>query len=392
MTSEHFERDSVAWHRCYHVSEDRYAIAPEIQLRSNDLLMMKDGAAMGKLAYVETLPGPACLNSHLLLFRPKDGRFINRYLYYVLASPTFDTYMLRERRGSTFFGISQESIGAFPLVLPPLPEQTTIAAFLDRETAKIDALVAEQERLIELLKEKRQAVISHAVTKGLNPDAPMKDSGVEWLGEIPAHWEWASLSRIASRVVVGIAEAATHAYAEEGIPILRSTNIRAGKIVGEILFVDPAFANDRDTKRLRAGDLVSVRTGNAGVTAVVPPHLDGCQCFTMLITTLTADALSEYCCYWMNSASAQCYFSLEGWGTAQVNISVPILKALPIPIPPKAEQFAIVAALDVETTRVDSLIAEAQRAIELLQERRTALISAAVTGQIDVRDVERRAA
>jgi type I restriction enzyme S subunit len=139
--------------------------------------------------------------------------------------------------------------------------------------------------------------------------------------------------------------------------------------------------------------LVTVRTGNAGVTAVIPPEFDGCQCFTMLITTVNAGAVSDYYCYWMNSIAAQCYFSLEGWGTAQVNISVPILKALPIPIPPTSEQNEIVTFLNNEIGKLDTLTAEAQRAIDLLQERRTALISAAVTGQIDVRPfVEREAA
>jgi type I restriction enzyme S subunit len=220
----------------------------------------------------------------------------------------------------------------------------------------------------------------------------MKPSGIEWLGDIPKHWNCASLTRIASRVVVGIAEAATHAYADEGVPILRSTNIRAGKIIGEILFIDPAFAGGRDSKRIAAGDLVTVRTGNAGVTAVVPSEFDGCQCFTMLITSMNERESVDFYCYWMNSISAQCYFGLEGWGTAQVNISVPILKALPVPIPPRAEQLAIVAFLDHVTGKLDELIAEAQRGIDLLQERRTALIAAAVTGKIDVRETRERSA
>jgi type I restriction enzyme S subunit len=288
---------------------------------------------------------------------------------------------IRER--STEFRWSEA--GEVTVAVPPVYEQAAVVAFLDCEAKKIDGLVAEQQRLIELLTEKRQAVISHAVTKGLDPHAPMRPSGIEWLGDVPGHWGCASLTRISNRVVVGIAEAATHAYADIGIPILRSTNIRAGKIIGDILFIDPTFAGDRESKRIAAGDLVTVRTGNAGVTAVVPTGLDGCQCFTMLITSLDGDSSAEFYCYWMNSVSAQCYFSLEGWGTAQVNISVPILKALPVPIPPHSEQRAIVAFLARETAKFDALMAEAQRAIDLLQERRTALISAAVTGKIDVR-------
>ena len=273
------------------------------------------------------------------------------------------------------------------LPTPPISEQTAIATFLDRETAKIDGLIAEQEKLIALLAEKRQATISHAVTKGLNPAAPMKDSGVAWLGEVPAHWVVGTLTRVANRVVVGIAEAATHAYAEQGTPILRSTNVRPGKLTGDILYIDPDFAAERETKLLNSGDLVTVRTGNAGVTAVVPPELDGCQCFTMLVTTLEKPNLATYFCYWMNSEAAKRYFSLEGWGTAQVNISVPILRELPVAVPPDGEQADIVSFLDSETARLDTLTAEATRGIALLKERRSALISAAVTGKIDVRAV-----
>lgn len=310
------------------------------------------------------------------------------FVHHLLRCQPFQEEFYRNGKGivADLWSTNYSEMRDILLGMPPLPEQTAIAAFLDRETAKIDALVAEQQRLIDLLIEKRRAFISHAVTKGLNPRAPMKPSGIEWLGDVPVHWEYAALTRIASRVVVGIAEAATHAYADEGIPILRSTNIRAGKIIGDILFVDAAFAGGRGSKRLNAGDLVSVRTGNAGVTAVIPPEFDGCQCFTMLITTLNAGSLAEYYCYWMNSLPAQCYFSLEGWGTAQVNISVPILKALPVPIPPTSEQKEIVTYLDREVGKLDTLTAEAQRAIDLLQERRTALISAAVSGQIDVRN------
>jgi len=289
------------------------------------------------------------------------------------------------QQGATVESINQSLFLNTAIPMPSLPEQAAIAAFLDRETAKIDALIAEQQRLIKLLQEKRQSVISHAVTKGLNPDAPMKDSGIEWLGEVPEHWDCASLIRIAQRVVVGIAEAATHAYVDDGTPILRSTNIKGGSITGEVLMIDPAFAADRGSKAIRAGDLVTVRTGNAGATAVAPQGFDGCQCFTMLVTTLKDGFCPDFYGFWMNSVAAQTYFQLEGWGTAQVNISVPILKALPIPMPPESEQQDIVDLLLDAIAEGDAVSQSGQHAITLRQERRSALISAAVTGQIDVR-------
>lgn len=331
--------------------------------------------------------------TELIVTRPKATQTTSTYLHWLFTSRPF------RKAGEAFmYGaggqkrVPDDFVRDFAIGFPPLPEQRHIVTFLDREAAKIDALVEEQRGLIELLKEKRQAVISHAVTKGLNPNMPTRDSGVEWLGLIPKHWDSGTLTRVADRVIVGIAEAATHAYADEGVAILRSTNIRAGKIIGEILYVTPEFAEGRATKLINAGDLVTVRTGNAGVTAVVPESLDGCQCFTMLITSLSELGLSAFYCYALNSLPSQRYFSLEGWGTAQVNISVPILKALPVAIPPLSEQHAIVEYLDGATAKLDELVAEAESAMRLLGERRAALISAAVTGKIDVRDLAAQAA
>ena len=196
VSSEHFYDDRIAWEECNHASQERYEIAPEIQLRPHDVLFMKDGAAMGKLAYVDELPAPACINSHLLLMRPQYSSYVPRFLFYVLKSHMFQAYMITRRTGTTFFGFSQESMGEFPLSFPSVKEQFQIVDFLDRETTQIDALIAKQKRLIAVLQEKRQALISHAVTKGLNPDAPMKDSGVEWLGEVPAHWELVRVGHI----------------------------------------------------------------------------------------------------------------------------------------------------------------------------------------------------
>lgn len=363
-------------------------------LRAGDVIVTKDSETADDIAiaaYVpRDLPGVVC-GYHLSMIRARShasGAFVKRLFDSVYAKAQFAV----AANGLTRVGLGQYALDNVELPFPPAEEQDAIAAFLDRETAKIDALIAEQEKLIALLAEKRRATISHAVTRGLNAGAPMKDSGVAWLGAVPAHWATGTLTRIAERVVVGIAEAATHAYREEGVAILRSTNVRAGRIVGDILRIAPEFAAERGTKLLSSGDLVTVRTGNAGVTAVVPPDLDGCQCFTMLITTLEAGNSPRYYSYWMNSEAAVRFFQLEGWGTAQVNISVPILKSLPVVIPPPEEQAAIAESLDAETTRLDNLVSEAQRMIVLLQERRSALITAAVTGQIDVRNAVRQRA
>jgi type I restriction enzyme S subunit len=334
-------------------------------------------------------PGRFYLNQHI--FNVQGYSCDRLWFYWCLRAVT--EYVEQQAHGIIgMVHVTKGNLGAVNIPLPTPPEQTAIAAFLNRETAKIDALVAEQRWLIDLLREKRQAVISHAVTKGLNAKADLKPSGIDSLGDVPAHWTAPlSLKRVADRVVVGIAEAAAYAYVEVGVPILRSMNVRAGKLVGDLLYLDPAYSTDRDSKMLHAGDLITVRTGHAGVTAVIPKELDGCQCFTMLVTTLKAEMHPQYFCYWMNSLYANYYFGLEAWGSAQPNISVPILQDIPVYAPPFDEQVAIAAFLDEATAKLDTLTATAETAITLLQERRAALISAAATGKIDVRPLSPQA-
>ena len=201
-------------------------------LQVGDVIFTKDSETaddIGISALVtEELPGVVC-GYHLSIARPRrgvHGPFVKRFFDSGFAKASFEV----SANGLTRVGLGQYAIDNVVFLLPPLREQTVIAAFLDVETAKIDGLVAEQRRLIDLLREKRQAVISHAVTRGLNPTAPLKPSGIDWLGDVPSHWTAPlSFKRVADRVVVGIAEAAAYAYVEVGVPILRSMNVRAGR-------------------------------------------------------------------------------------------------------------------------------------------------------------------
>ena len=272
-----------------------------------------------------------------------------------------------------------------PIPIPPSGLQAKIVRFLDRKTAAIDALIAKKERLIELLQEKRQALITHAVTKGLDPSVPMKESGIEWLGAIPAHWVARRLKQIARRVVVGIAQAATHAYVDDGIPIIRSTNLRANRLeLGDLLHIERGFADQLRSKYIRPGDLLTVRTGNAGATAVVPESLPLSQCFTMLITTLEAAHCPQFFSYQLNSHAVATYFEAESWGTAQANISVPILQNAPVAVPPPAEQKEILARIQVALEAVERPLAHACKQVDLLREYRQSLITAAVTGKLEI--------
>jgi type I restriction enzyme, S subunit len=321
--------------------------------------------------------------SELLVLRSKEME--PRLLQYALLSEQFIATVDASTFGAKMPRADWEFIGQVFLPIPRRKQQRAIAAFLDRKTAAIDALITKKERLSELLREKRQALITQVVTKGLDPCVRMKESGIPWLGRVPAHWTVNKLRRIAKRVDVGIAEAATHAYVEVGVPIIRSTNVANNRFDTEhLLFIAPWFAEKNRSKYLRAGDLVTVRTGNAGVTTVVPPNLDKSQCFTLLMTTLRKEHSPEFYDYLLNCDVGRTYFALESWGTAQQNISVPILGGMLVTVPPAVEQTTIVATLQRYVARLDRATRLVEKHVNKLREYRQALITAAVTGKIDV--------
>lgn len=325
-------------------------------------------------------------STELLVLRA-NGVIEPFFLAYALLSRDFIALINAMTYGAKMPRANPDRVMSQRVPLPPLAEQRAIAAFLDRETAEIDALVAEKERLIALLQEQRSALITRAVTRGLDPNVPMKDSGVEWLGGIPAHWEVSKLKHVCDRVFVGIAEAATFAYVDDGVPMLRSTDVRANRIrTDDIRHIDREFASRLSSKRLKTGDIVTVRTGNAGVSAVVPSEYDGGQCFTLVVSRPAAGHDSHFFCFWLNAPTGQEQFQIEGMGTAQVNISVPIVQNTIVCVPPQNEQVGIARWIHDQLAWWDELAMTVRDGIDRLTELRSALISAAVTGEIDVRE------
>ncbi len=328
--------------------------------------------------------------TELIVARPFKGKLDAQFLHYLFLSPNF-----RKIGESHMYGaggqkrVPDEFVRNFISGVPSLAEQTAIAAFLDRETGKIDALVAEQERLMALLKEKRQAVISHAVTKGLNPKAPMKPSGIEWLGDVPAHWEVKRLKRMCSVISKGTTPSTVGAdFTTEGIRFLKAENITESGVdaMPEFYISEEAHAV-LSRGALQAGDVLVVIAGaTTGKSAVLsakflPANTNQAVCYLRPFET----EISAYISLWISTKTIRNFILLATVQSAQPNLSMEDLGNIPLPVPPRPELQKIMAVLGKETERFDSLTAEAQRAIDLLQERRTALISAAVTGQIDVR-------
>ncbi|WP_111748847.1 restriction endonuclease subunit S [Salinisphaera orenii] len=274
---------------------------------------------------------------------------------------------------------------------PPHDEQRAIARLLDHETAKIDALVAEQKRLIELLKEKRQAIISHAVTKGLDPNVPMKDSGVEWLGAVPKHWLVGSL-RWYSDVQGGIAKGKDYAGKDVvEMPYLRVANVQNGHIDLTDVAKIAVLPGDLERYALRDSDVLMNEGGDndkLGRGAVWHAEIDPCLHQNHVFAIRPGDHLrAEWLALFTASASARSYFYLYSkQSTNLASISSSNVMSCPVPLPHTTEQEQILKDVKRYTESIDEMAAEASKAVDLLTERRSALISAAVTGKIDVRD------
>jgi len=278
-----------------------------------------------------------------------------------------------------------------PTLLPSPNEQVAIAAFLDRETAKIDALVAEQQRLMELLKEKRQAVISHAVTQGLNPNAPMKPSGIEWLGDVPTHWVVTPLGVLAAQIQTGPFGSQLHSsdYVDDETPVINPSNIQCGSLIPDLsCTVSDEIVERLSQHKLKLGDIVFGRRGEMGRCAMVTSDSVDWLCGTgCLNVRLSARVAPSFVATYLGTNYVRELLQLESVGSTMDNLNTQILSRIPVPTPPVDEQERISSFLIEQTIKFDTLTTEAQHAIDLLQERRTALISAAVTGQIDVRQL-----
>jgi type I restriction enzyme, S subunit len=271
---------------------------------------------------------------------------------------------------------------------PPLAEQTQITRFLDYETARIDALIEKQQQLIALLKEKRQGVISQAVTKGLNPNAPLRDSGVEWLGMVPAHWEVSRLRHVAApgtSITYGIVQAGPHV--EGGVPYIKTSDM-AGTALPKDGYQRTSHAIDRSYARSRVypGDLVISIRASVGKCLPVPDELSVANLTQGTAKISPGEKVDrEFLLAFLSSPAVQDFLMSMAKGATFKEITLDMLRRVPVLIPPKEEQVRIAANVGALTARFDRLADMAAIQSQLLQERRTALISAAVTGRIDVR-------
>lgn len=372
-------------------SEEQIA---RLSLLAGDVIITKDSEVpsdIGVPALVdETIPDLVC-GYHLALIRPTHA--VGGFLRYLFKSDYVKAVFEVEATGMTRYALGKYSIENLAHLAPPIEEQQTIAAFLDRETGKIDALIAEQQRLVELLAEKRQAVISHAVTKGLNPNAPMKKSGIEWLGDVPEHWTVTSIRRAVRRIEQGWSPDCFSRPAEpDEWGVVKSGCVNRGvfveqenKALPETLIPIPEFEiHSGDVLMSRASGSPELVGSTAYITTTRPKLMLSDKIFR-IHPEPSLDRKFFVAVFNSRVMRSQIERAISGAEGLANNLPQSSMKGFFCAIPSIDEQTIIVCFLSSETAKFDALTSEANRAIALLQERRSALISAAVTGKIDVR-------
>jgi type I restriction enzyme, S subunit len=359
------------------------------RLFSGDVLINSTGTGTLGRACVFRQRGTYLADGHVTIVRLDQTAELPEYLFYLFQTPIYQGFVYAALvSGSTNqIELSRESFRATPTIVPPINEQARIVHFLDRETAKIDVLVAKKERLIALLQEKRAALITRAVTKGLDPNAPMKDSGIEWLGEIPAHWEVKRVKWAAKMESGHTPDKKVEAYWADGdvpwVSLNDSGYLRDHDYIADTAYYTNALGLANSSARLLpTRSVVFSRDATVGLSAITTRPMAVSQHFIAWLCGL--DLLPEYLLYVFRAMTQE--LERLTMGATIKTIGMPDVRTLTTPLPPRQEQEAIVSYIREETKKMDTLVAKICQGIEKLKEYRTALISAAVTGKIDVRE------
>lgn len=363
------------------VNEASYKYLNKSALFGGEFLLANVGAYAGLFYQMPFNKGAASLAPNMFMAKFNDSKVSREFMAFVGQSDNISCQLkLSATASSAQPKLNKDDFKSVRFTYPPLKEQNQIAAFLDHETAKIDTLIEKQQQLIELLKEKRQAVISHAVTKGLNPDAPMKDSGVEWLGEVPKHWEILPTKRLFKLVAEPSEKNNNHellsVYTAIGVAPRKELEQKGNK------------ASSTDGYWLvQKGDII-VNKLLAWMGAVGYSNYDGVTSPAYDILRKIKDINPKFYHYLFRQEFTQQEFKRWSRGIMEMRLRLYFeeLGRIFMPVPPINEQNKIVQEIEMLESKYEDIESNATKQIKLLQERRTALISAAVTGKIDLRN------
>lgn len=371
--------------------QDHFRFSKKAKPRRDDILLGK-AASVGKIARVKT-DFEFNIWSPLALIRVNKSQASPTFVEYSLKSTWLQAQTETKANLNTQFNLGMKDISKLLFCVPPADEQLAITSHLDRETTRIDALITKKTRFIELLREKRQALITHAVTKGLDPNVKMKDSGVEWLGEVPEDWSVTHIKRLVSSISQGWSPECEARSPEEGEwGVLKVGCVNGGQFRVEESKALPNSLEPRPELAVREGDVLVSRANTrelVGSCAVVSrdfPKIMLCDKLYRLIAE-PRKVLPEFLAA-LIAVHGRRIVEIEATGasSSMVNIAQSVIMDLAVAVPQVTEQRVIVTHLQSSAIKLDLVVTRTERSIELLKERRSALISAAVTGQIDLRD------
>lgn len=367
-------------------------------LEVGDVVITKDSESWNDIAipaYVEGTADDFVCGYHLALIRPRKEVLDGRFLFRCMQSRPVALQLELEATGVTRYGLPKDAIGLAVLPLPPLPTQLRIAAYLDRETARIDRLIAAKERMLALLEEKRAALISRVVTRGLDPDAPLKPSGQEWLGEIPAHWEIRRIKFLTNALDQGSSPVAANVPAgPDELGVLKLSAVSRGRFKRD----ENKALREMDDKEqpfaLCKGDVLITRGNTPDLVADVAcvPDDELNLLLPDLIYRLRVHkerVLPAYLTYFLTTAAARIQIRRDARGSSgsMVKVSQGHVLDWLTPLPPLPEQVELVDHLKRADQRIQSVTRQISSSLSLLSERRAALITAAVTGQIPLQEM-----
>ncbi len=389
ITGIDFKNGGIDWNNCVHITEERWAEAPEIHIKNGDLLITKDGT-VGKVAVVSDLYGKASLNSGVLVIRTIE-KYDRKFLYWVLQSEEFWTWFrLKNAGNSTIIHLYQNDFAEFSYTFPEFIEQQAIADFLDKECAQIDSIAADLEKQIELLQQYKKSLITETVTKGLDKSVPMKDSGIEWIGDIPNHWKINRVRHLAKLCSGATPSKDSLTYWEGTIPWISSQEVKTDKIMDTSLHISEDAIRSCSTQLMPTGTLVMVvRSGILqhtipvallGVPATINQDIKAFQ--------FSDEMLPAFFKYYIQGQNDTLLNIIIKDKTTVESVDNNLLLSLKVMVPPIREQQEIVKLLDQKCYTIETIINKKRKQLSIIQEHKKSLIYEYVTGKKRVKEAQ----
>ncbi len=314
----------------------------------------------------------------------------NSFFYYFFKSNVVDQQISESSQKTSVTNLHLEKIKELRLTLPPLEEQTIIANYLDHKTSQLDTLISKKEKLIELLQEECTAIINQAVTKGLVPDVPMKDSGIEWLGEIPEHWDVKKIKHVTVKIGSGVTpRGGAEVYQDSGVPLLRSQNVYFdGFKLDDVAYISEEIHNSMSGSKVYPSDvLINITGGSIGRCFYVTNEFEEANVNQhVCIVRPNSKIETKYLYNLLRSSVGQLQIDICQIGGNRESLNFEQIKNFYIPLPSTREQGEILTIVKKREIEINSIIAKTKQEIELLKEYKTALVSEVVTGKVDVRN------